>query len=59
MHGRDAWYRHDYTKGELTAIRDRITGIGPERVYISFNTDHAMLEDARAMARRFGGKPSV
>ncbi|MDK2988664.1 MAG: hypothetical protein PWR16_193 [Methanoculleus sp.] len=59
MHGREDWYRHDYTEDELAAIRDRIGDIGPERVYVFFNNDHAMLEDARAMARLFGWKPPV
>ncbi|MDK2889921.1 MAG: hypothetical protein PWR21_553 [Methanoculleus sp.] len=59
MHGREDWYRHDYTEDELAAIRDRIGDIGPERAYVFFNNDHAMLEDARAMARLFGRKPPV
>ncbi|WP_292364865.1 MULTISPECIES: DUF72 domain-containing protein [unclassified Methanoculleus] len=59
MHGREDWYRHDYTGSELAAIRDRIGDIGPERAYVFFNNDHAMLEDARAMARLFGRKPPV
>ena len=56
MHGREAWYRHDYTDGELAGIRDRIAAIGPERAYIFFNNDHAMLENARTMVRLFGRK---
>lgn len=59
MHGREGWYRHDYTEDELATVRDRIAGLGPERAYIFFNNDHAMLEDARAMARLFGRKPPV
>ncbi len=51
MHGRDAWYRHDYTGDELAAVRDRIREIAPERAYVFFNNDHAMLENARAMRR--------
>ena len=54
MHGRERWYQHDYTESELAGIRDGITSIGPERAYIFFNNDHAMLEDARAMLRLFG-----
>lgn len=59
MHGREGWYRHDYTEDELAAVRDRIADLGPERVYVFFNNDHTMLEDARAMARLFGRKPPV
>lgn len=54
MHGRKGWYRHDYTDEELADIRDKIAGIGPQRAYIFFNNDHAMLEDAGAMMRLFG-----
>jgi len=57
MHGREGWYRHDYTWSELAGILDRITDISPERAYIFFNNNHAMLENARAMVRlfRWGG----
>jgi len=57
MHGREGWYRHDYTGGELAAIRDRIVAIGPKRAYVFFNNDHTMLDDARQMARFFERKP--
>ncbi|WP_292522131.1 DUF72 domain-containing protein [Methanoculleus sp.] len=53
MHGREVWYRHDYADGELAEIRDRILAVGPERAYIFFNNDHAMLDDARMMMRLF------
>jgi len=59
VHGRGAWYRHDYTDGELAALRDGIIGAGPERAYIFFNNNHAMLENARAMMRLFAGVPPV
>ena len=58
MHGRDGWYRHDYTEDELAAIRARIVAAGPERAYVFFNNDHAMLEDARVMVRLFDRLPS-
>lgn len=53
MHGREDWYRHDYTDAELAGIRDRVTAIDPERAYIFFNNDHAMLKNARTMMRLF------
>ncbi|MCM2465071.1 DUF72 domain-containing protein [Methanoculleus oceani] len=59
MHGREGWYRHDYTDGELAGIRDGIAAIGPERAYVFFNNDHAMLEDARTMMRLFREVPPV
>lgn len=55
MHGREGWYRHDYTDSELASVRDRIVDAGPERTYTFFNNDHAMLENARAMLRLFTG----
>jgi uncharacterized protein YecE (DUF72 family) len=55
VHGRGAWYRHNYTGSELAALRDRILCAGPERAHIFFNNDHAMLENARAMMRLFAG----
>lgn len=58
MHGRDGWYRHDYTEDELAAIRARIVAAGPGRAYVFFNNDHAMLEDARVMVRLFDRLPS-
>lgn len=57
VHGREDWYRHDYTDSELTSIRDRVVAVSPERAYIFFNNDHAMLDDARQMARLFEGMP--
>ena len=58
MHGREDWYRHDYTDAELAGIRDRIAAIGPERTYIFFNNNHAMLKNARAMMRLFEQGPA-
>ncbi len=49
MHGREAWYRHDYTDAELAGIRDDIAHVSPARAYVFFNNDHTMLEDARQM----------
>ncbi|CCJ37526.1 hypothetical protein BN140_2603 [Methanoculleus bourgensis MS2] len=54
MHGREDWYRHDYTDAELAGVRDKIAAIGPERAYIFFNNNHAMLDNARMMLRLFG-----
>ncbi|MDK2915972.1 MAG: hypothetical protein PWR25_529 [Euryarchaeota archaeon] len=54
MHGRQGWYRHDYTEDELAAVRDRIVAADPDRAYIFFNNDHALLENARAMVRLLG-----
>ena len=58
VHGREDWYRHDYTDAELAGIRDRIAAISPERAYIFFNNNHAMLKNARAMMRLFEQGPA-
>jgi len=49
MHGRKAWYSHYYTDRELEDVADRIWKASPEKVYIFFNNNHAMLENARRM----------
>ncbi len=59
MHGREAWYRHDYADSELASVRDRIVDARPQRVGIFFNNDHAMLENARSMLRLFAGVPPL
>lgn len=58
MHGREDWYRHDYTDAELAGIKDKIAATAPERVYIFFNNNHAMLRNARAMTRLFEQGPA-
>ena len=58
VHGREDWYRHDYTDAELAGIRDKIAAIAPERVYIFFNNNHAMLKNARVMTRLFEQGPA-
>lgn len=49
MHGREAWYSHDYTDSELFEISRNIAKLSPSRVYVYFNNDHAMLKNARRM----------
>lgn len=51
MHGRTAWYAHEYTAEELEETARRVLSLGPERIYVFFNNDHWMLENARAMLR--------
>jgi uncharacterized protein YecE (DUF72 family) len=47
MHGRTAWYSHYYTDKELKEVAQKIMKTNPERVYVFFNNNHAMLENAR------------
>ena len=49
MHGRSSWYAHDYSLEELSGLADTILSLGPRIVYVFFNNDHWMLENARLM----------
>ena len=49
MHGRSSWYAHDYSIEELSEIAETIFSLKPSKVYIFFNNDHWMLENARLM----------
>jgi len=51
IHGRTGWYSHDYSNEELTEIKERILAENPKRVYLFFNNNHAMLENAVRMHR--------
>jgi len=49
MHGRTFWYSHYYEEDELRAVAEDVAKLRPEKVYVFFNNDHAMLDNARAM----------
>jgi uncharacterized protein YecE (DUF72 family) len=51
IHGRTGWYSHDYSDQELDEIKGRILGGQPKTVYVFFNNNHAMLENAQRMHR--------
>ena len=51
MHGRTAWYAHDYSDEELLQVAKLVAESSPKRVYVFFNNDHWMLENARKMMR--------
>lgn len=51
MHGRTDWYAHNYTKQELRDIAKNIYSAKPEKVYVFFNNDHNMLNNAQQMMR--------
>jgi len=51
IHGRTGWYSHDYSDHELYEIKERILAEHPKTVYVFFNNDHAMLENAVRMHR--------
>ncbi|MGC9072109.1 MAG: DUF72 domain-containing protein [Acidilobus sp.] len=53
MHGRTAWYAHEYSKEELDEVVRGVLGLSPSEVYVFFNNDHWMLENARYALERF------
>lgn len=53
IHGRTFWYSHDYSKNELLEIKNKILNVNPEKIYIFFNNNHAMLENAKVMYNLF------
>lgn len=49
MHGRTGWYSHDYSEEELIEVAEKILRASPEKVYVMFNNNHAMLSNGRHM----------
>lgn len=49
IHGRTRWYSHDYSDQELQEIQTRILATNPKTVYVFFNNNHAMMENAIRM----------
>ncbi|WP_148682600.1 DUF72 domain-containing protein [Pyrobaculum ferrireducens] len=56
MHGRTFWYSHYYEAEELREVAERVAALRPRRVYIFFNNNHAMLENARSMLALLRGE---
>ncbi len=56
MHGRDAWYSHNYTNKELKEIARRIILKKPEGIYVFFNNNHNMLKNAQEMFEIFASQ---
>ena len=46
MHGRTEWYSYFYTDEELEEIAGKLLSSGAEKIYVYFNNDHGMLENA-------------
>ena len=51
LHGRTAWYLHEYTREELEEITEEIASLDPDKVYVFFNNNHWMLSNAREMLK--------
>ncbi len=49
LHGRSSWYSHNYSDTEINGLVNEIRNLMPRRVYVFFNNDHWMLENARKM----------
>jgi len=49
MHGRLSWYNYNYSLKELKEICEKIKEIKPQKVYVFFNNNHNMLNNARKM----------
>jgi uncharacterized protein YecE (DUF72 family) len=49
IHGRTGWYSHNYSNHELQEIKEHILAGHPKTVYVFFNNNHAMLENAMRM----------
>jgi uncharacterized protein YecE (DUF72 family) len=49
MHGRYEWYSHYYTNDELLEVKEKILKVKPKKVYVFFNNNHNMLENAQRM----------
>ncbi len=47
MHGRTYWYSHNYSEIELKEVCDKILKSKAKKIYIFFNNNHNMLENAR------------
>jgi uncharacterized protein YecE (DUF72 family) len=53
FHGKNAWYRHDYTRDELKEWAKRIKYAKAKTVWIYFNNDFGgnAIKNAKALAR--------
>ena len=49
VHGRTDWYSHNYSNQELKDIKHRINPSKFEKIYVFFNNNHAMLQNAMKM----------
>jgi uncharacterized protein YecE (DUF72 family) len=53
MHGRENWYSYDYSREEISETIREIRKSRPEKIYIYFNNDHNMLENAKMTLKAF------
>jgi len=57
FHGTKRWYRHDYTKQELSVWVNRVRESGAKRVWVYFNNDREgfAIKNARELIRQLKG----
>jgi len=51
LHGREEWYIYEYSENELRELAEKIAKLSPTDVFVFFNNDHWMLENARLMKK--------
>ncbi|MGC9153992.1 MAG: DUF72 domain-containing protein, partial [Vulcanisaeta sp.] len=49
--GRTDWYWYDYSEEELRDLVGKALSLNPVDIYVFFNNDHWMLDNARRMLR--------
>ena len=52
LHGPERWYRHDYTRDELSGWADKIRASGARRAWVYFNNDYEGFAPRNALAMR-------
>ncbi len=60
LHGRTAWYAHDYSVDELRELIEKALQLKPQKLYVFLNNDHWMLENAKTtlnLALELGCRP--
>jgi len=55
MHGRTKWYAYYYSNEELLEVAEKLMESCAKRIYVYFNNDHGMLENALEMKRLING----
>ena len=55
IHGRNISYSYNYSQTEISETIRKIREFEPEKIYICFNNDHNMLENARMTLKVFSG----
>lgn len=53
MHGRTLWYAHRYSRKELIDVAKKTLELGGQKIYVFFNNDHDMLDNARELKKIF------